>query len=197
MLIDPSCPVCRGTGTLHFGRAAEAQHTPEVVSRAVEYSIEAAARAAIAADPTAAGIHRARQRITNTIRTLTIAGVLHDHPTPPRPRARTTPAHQHTAAVALTRKLPVDTYHRGDAAALDAPPLEFAVDDRPLAQGGIPGFSSGGYVCHLTRAADPIDPLQLDTANPTEQGTAGTYRRRYVTDRRARALAEATTAHLW
>jgi hypothetical protein len=68
------------------------------------------------------------------------------------------------------------------AVTLDAPPLSWAVDDRPVAAGAV-GFSAAGYISRLARAADPLDLMGPST---TQVAT-----RRQAVDREASSLAAA------
>jgi hypothetical protein len=184
MVVDPDCPVCSGTGTLVLGPALSL-YGADVASRAVEYGVEAAAREAMSLVPGAAAITAARYAVTVTVAKMRVASLLayETSRAGPLPATRLDRHEIHDRARSLTVG-----YETGDSAALDAPPLLFDPDDRPLAHGGIPGFSVAGYVCHMSRAADPVDPLAPTAA------TRELAHSRTVLHHRAQVLASAVAS---
>ncbi len=178
--IADDCPVCLGDGFLVLGRPALLRYPADVVSKAVEYALESQARKDLTVP--LPNLALARQHLTAMVHQLRKAGLLAvgdvAAPTPVHAQTgRLSGREQHTAAKRL-----VPGYVAGSAALLDAPPVEFDPDDRPLASGGLPGFSSAGFICHLSRVADPLDPLTTSTRQLVDT--------RRVGDRTGRVLAQ-------
>jgi hypothetical protein len=161
-IVDDECPVCAGAGVLELGRAALARFGSDVTSRAVEINLEGAARFALAALNMTP--EKWRGALSAAVAQLRLAGVLAGGPPIP-PQAQ--PVHDDDVPVTVT---------------LDAPPLVWAVDDRPVSVGAV-GFSAAGYISRLARAADPLDLMGPSTTQVAA--------RRQVVDQEAARLAAA------
>ena len=146
-----------------MGVPALRQHGEDVTARAVELVLETAARYALAA----AGMTpvSARTALTVSVAKMRTAGIL--HPQVGALQAPVLSPAELEATIMLT---------------LDAPPLLWDAMDRPVAAGAV-GFSAGGYISRLARAADPLDPLGTTTAERAQRHDA--------IDRRAQTLAAA------
>jgi hypothetical protein len=162
-VIPAECPVCDGAGTLELGRAAIVQHGPDVAARSVEIALETAARYALA--DAAMTPETARAALRAAVTQLRTAGVLARTPGTPPPPEQTAPSGSPPEAVTL-----------------DAPPLIWAVDDRPTAA-GVVGFSAAGYISRLAQVADPLDFMGPSTSQIVS--------RRTILDRQAATLAAA------
>lgn len=182
-VVAADCPVCAGAGVLELGAAALARYTPQVVSRAVEYSLEATARQAISTphpDLTAA-----RAALVDQVARLRAGKLLANRGEQQVPGTvgRRGVNARHSVASRLAGTSDVTP---GQMSAR----VEFRPDDRPMAAGGLPGFSAGFYLSSLSRVVDPIDPMSTSTG--------AIIRRRHVTDQQARELSEAVPPpQLW
>ncbi|RIJ76595.1 hypothetical protein D1871_11010 [Nakamurella silvestris] len=157
MLVEDDCPICGGTGVLALGAAGLARHPAEVASRAIEIALEGIAKESLAA--AGPDMTVARRHLTRGVGELTKAGLIAKTPQPEplHLAARLSTEDIKTEARRMNRK------HPADDAVLDAPALAWEPDDRPLAAGGIPGFSAAGYIANLARVCDPLDPLARTT----------------------------------
>jgi hypothetical protein len=166
-LVPPECPVCGGLGVLELGRAALARYGPQVTARAVEISLESAARFALA--DAGMTVESCRKALIAGVARLRAAGVLAGDTVGLRPLV---PAQWEPVDESVTRTL-------------DAPALQWAVDDRPVAAAAV-GFSAAGYISRLARAADPLDLMGPST---TQTATS-----RQAVDRAATQLAAAAAS---
>lgn len=180
MLIDDACPICSGLGVLQLGRGATGKYGPEAVSVAVEYALEGQARRALASNPQDTG--NARAALTDGVAQLRARGMISRNAEggPLNRRVPTTVPKIRSTAARIT-----PGYQDQDGQACETRTLEWPPNDRPMAAGGIPGFSLGFFTCNLARAADPLDPL-----NPkhTVQALTGA---RWTASKRAEMLAQA------
>ncbi len=191
-VVHPECIVCAGTGYLRLGDGAMSLYTPEVVSRAVDLSLEAAARTA---DTTRTLSDDRSEPIRAALDTLTAAGIL---AASDRPEATATPwwakssvrgqlrdQHGRFSLVRDAEELAADTLQQPliplDSVLADAGPYEYTEDDRPNAR-GLPLLSQNGYPSHLARVADPQE---------NGRNTKQWVRERHFDRLRAEALKEA------
>ena len=185
-LVDPACAVCGGFGVLHLGAAALHDADPPVVARAIGLYLEGKARAAHDTYPIGPGRTVA---LADAVTDLRLAGIL--TPVPPgRPPefAEPTPDTLYPA----TRAADAEAYALARAAGahltpataanLDAEPILYGTEDRPLATGLLPTVSAAGSPSCIARTADPKDALGSTRAD--------TYAR-LVCDRKATVMAGA------
>ncbi len=174
MIPPPDCPICGGVGHLVLGRGGMDKHGATVCSLAVEMALEKQARADLGHRYQDLGLARANQ--TKTVEEMRKVGLLAKTGTDSGRsviKSMTIAEHRERAAVLAGAT-------REDTRRLSTPRLDWDVDDRPLAAGGPPGFSSGGFVAHLTRVNDPQDPLAM--------GGIAEQARKRVKDRRYAAV---------
>lgn len=186
-LVADDCPICAGTGTLDLGRAAVQTKSAEAASLAAELILETTARQDLAATSTqhAPPIDVARRHLTEAVDKMRRAGLLARTPEP----SPTTVRGPFNRDQAERRALAISGAARSDLYLLHRPALELQPDDRPLAAGGIPGFSAAGYVAHHVRVADPRYPFGPSTRD--------VWTGRYATHRAAKALATSVQPSLF
>lgn len=174
-LVADDCPVCSGEGRLPLARGAMEKHGAEVASMAVELGIETRSRNDLGQRLDLGQARRNQTKTVERMRGILLARTGEQSVLGPRKVLTIAQVRDRAAKAA-------QEYHPEAAEAFDTPVLVWTSDDRPLAHGGIPGFSAGGFVAHLMRVADPQDPLALD-------GTRGRAQKRWAAARRAEALA--------
>ncbi|MBM9467247.1 hypothetical protein [Nakamurella leprariae] len=168
-MIAEDCPICQGQGRLELGRPALAQAArtggPEAVALAVDYALEVQARKDLA--PQHPDWLRARTNLARVVAALRARGLLAPTPSPIDPSSVLPAQHPRPPIeqVRATAKHLTPGYQRGDHERLYAPaPCQYGPDERPTEHGGIPGFSAAGFIAHLTRVCDPVDPVDPHTS---------------------------------
>jgi len=180
MTVAADCPICDGTGILVLGRGAMEKHGPEVASLAVEVALETRSRADLGQQHP--DLTEARRNQSRTVAKMRQVGLLARADTYGQQQGLRKLKAMTIAQVKAAAAVVAPEFHPEAMGYLSRPVLEWTSDDRPLASGGIPGFSAGGFVAHLVRVADPQDPLTLE-------GTRLRAQKRTAAARRAEALA--------
>lgn len=162
-LIAADCPVCSGLGVLTLGAAALHHHEAPAVARAVELYLEH--HAGRTADTLPLGQHRPALRAA--VDELRVAGVLASSADATGERA-----HQPRTVVSPPRVVELDAHRLAKqlGAATTITLLEaLKAGPGPLARAR-PSYladpatwtSANGHRAHLSRVADPVDPLGPD-----------------------------------
>ena len=160
-LVDPQCLVCWGLGVVGLGTAALHVDEPATVARAIEIYLESKARESEVSHPI--GEPR-REALAAAVDELRIAGVIADTVQLGTPANSRQDAPEGTARrVNDSEGARLAWLHGGrsrpsDMANLDAPPVVYGIDDRPLVH-SLPRVSAAGSQSALAKVADPADPL--------------------------------------
>jgi hypothetical protein len=169
--VDPDCPVCNGLGVLVLGNPALRRYPVEVVSRAVEYALEAQAQH----DLTTRGVSlgQARKNLTAMVARLIQAGVLAGW-SPQGAAAAPMPAVSRAATRRHARELSEESsqlaYSEGTGALLAAPPVTYEEGAVPV-DGSPAGFSRAGYLCSLAKVTNPLDVLTVRVVGTPNQSS--------------------------
>lgn len=172
-VIDRSCPVCAGTGTLRLGAPALAYYPPETVAHAVSMALESLARTITTTTDLSAD---RRRLLTAELGKLGQAGLI-DAPTPaaPLPSALTS---EELAEHATGQQLSLFDIRVSDTGVRA---FEYHADDRPRAR-GLPVLSASGHPSNVAMICDPADPFG---------DTRTDHMRQKLTHRQATVLREA------
>lgn len=176
-LVDPHCLICDGTGVMWLGDAAPTLYPADVVAKAEDITLEAAARLG----DTGGTLSDDRlNHLRAALLALRDAGILDAECTTLTQvmASKTSAAHP---AVALAAEVLQEPILPLDTVLARAAPYEYTEDDRP-GQRGLPVLSQNGHPSHLARLCDPRDPY-MDT--PAD------VRRRRRAKRQGAVLAEA------
>ena len=191
-VVHPECVICNGAGHVTLGEGAMELYTPEVVSRAVELGLEAAARVA---DMNGTLSDDRATRIKSAVDTMRVAGLLaqQDEPQatdrPAWPVRRGREQHRNDKGMFALKHDPAllaqDSLQQPiiplDEVLSAAGPYQYQEYERPGAR-GLPGLSDNGYPSHLARVCDPMDP---------GRDTRAWVRERHFDGKRAEVLVEA------
>lgn len=191
-VVHPDCIVCNGTGYMALSEGAVAFYRPEVVAKAVELTLESAARIA---DLTGTLSDDRTQAVISAIEKLHDAGLVIEEESPyintawwgrkqqpKQPRNQDGKYASYQEASELARNAVQAPLIPLDAVMIDAAPYEYTREERPNAR-GLPVLSANGHPSHLARIADPQEP---------GRSTAEWVQGRHADHREATILVQAT-----